>query len=88
MYNVHVYTCTHVHGVHVHVVHSASLLVEAGVYKPVLDTFISLMLFTSLFCLWCVVDIALHMIIYMYMYMRISENHNSLGCEQPSRPRC
>ena len=22
------------------------------------------------------------------MYMRISENHNSLGCEQPSRPRC
>ena len=24
----------------------------------------------------------------MCMYMRISENHNSLGCEQPSRPRC
>ena len=27
--------------------------------------------------------------IYMYtLYMRISENHNSLGCEQPSRPSC
>ena len=24
----------------------------------------------------------------MNMYMRISENHNSLGCEQPSRPSC
>ena len=23
-----------------------------------------------------------------YAYMRISENHNSLGCKQPSRPRC
>ena len=23
-----------------------------------------------------------------YMYMKISENHNSLGYEQPSRPRC
>ena len=24
----------------------------------------------------------------LYVYMRISENHNSLGCKQPSRPRC
>ena len=34
-----------------------------------------------------------NMYMYMYslctpIYMRISTNHNSLGCEQPSRPRC
>ena len=26
--------------------------------------------------------------VHVSVYMRISMNHNSLGCEQPSRPRC
>ena len=30
----------------------------------------------------------LHIGTCIYTYMRISTNHNSLGCEQPSRPRC